>query len=93
MIVVGAPRKDGPDLGGMANAVPESGVAYVFERSSVGSWEERAVLRSLNPGQADSFGVAVDVADGFIVVGADGEDGPEEGVANIRTDSGAVYAF
>ncbi|MEL6338545.1 MAG: hypothetical protein AAFQ65_01420 [Myxococcota bacterium] len=93
VIVVGASEEDGPDPSGVADAVENSGAAYVFERNSAGTWVERALLRAVAFDESDRFGAAVAIADGVIVIGANDEDGADAGVANALERSGAAHAF
>ncbi|MEO1333641.1 MAG: hypothetical protein AAFV32_09010, partial [Myxococcota bacterium] len=77
VIVVGANGEDGPDASATADAVENSGAAYVFERNVDGVWQESALLRASNLGEDDLFGTAVAIADGVIVVGTRFENGPD----------------
>jgi hypothetical protein len=82
------------------NSAFGAGAAYVFERAAEG-WIERAYLKASNPGALDWFGASVKIANGAIVVGANGEDGSASGVSetsgdpmdDATTDSGAAYLF
>ncbi|MBW2257196.1 MAG: FG-GAP repeat protein, partial [Deltaproteobacteria bacterium] len=68
----------------------QSGSAFVFERSE-GVWSEVDKLGSgLSLGANDFFGVSVDISGIYAIVGANGDDGPDDGTAN---GSGAAYVF
>lgn len=83
IIVVGAMRTDGP-------AIPDIGVAYVFEQGDNGtpenpaddSWTQKARLVANDADYRDAFGSAVAVHRHSIAVGA-----PSDG------DAGGVYVF
>lgn len=59
--LIGAPGADG--------TAPDTGAAYVF-RSSGGTWTQQQKLSPSPPSPDQSFGWAVDVKDGYAVVGA-----------------------
>lgn len=64
---------------------PGQGSIYLFERVG-GSWKESGKLRA-SDGQADDmFGMAIEVSDDWLVVGA-------TGAAGATSDSGAAYLF
>ena len=67
----------------------DSGAVYVFVRQ--GSWQQQAYVKASNTGQGDAFGMSVALsANGDVLaVGAPFEDG----MANDRFDSGAVYVY
>ncbi len=78
-IVVGAPdHKVG------TNSL--AGAVYVFS-DATGSWEQTIELNASDPAGGDSFGTAVAVADGTIVVGA-----PDHEVGT-NSQAGAAYVF
>ena len=78
-IVVGAPgHADGADT--------QAGAAYVFSDAS-GSWQQTAELTAGDGATGDTFGAAVAVADGTIVVGAPGH------AVGASTQAGAAYVF
>ena len=79
VVVVGARRDD--DNGG------NSGSAYVF-RWNGSSWVEQAKLTASDGACNDYFGVAVDVDEDTIVLGAHGNDDPEVGYS-----TGSAYVF
>ena len=75
--VVGAPLDDG----GGSN----SGAAYVFERSSDGTWSEVSKLLADDGAAGDTFGRSVAVSGERIIVGAetDGDNGEASGSAYV----------
>jgi|GEM_PF-2866222 len=93
-LVVGAHLEDsnatGIDGNGENNAAHDSGAAYVFHRSG-NTWTQDAYLKATNTEQNDYFGTSVAISgDGKkVAVGAPSEDG----AANSKDDSGAVYLF
>lgn len=101
LIVVGA-YSEGSDSTGINgdennNDASGSGAAYVFHYSP-GSWHQEAYLKASNTGASDSFGIAVDISDNTIVVGANLEDSDSSGVNGDESNddaegSGAVYVF
>jgi hypothetical protein len=100
-VVVGANQEDsnatGVDGDPSNNAAPDSGAAYVFERSGE-MWTQTAYLKASNTGSNDYFGIQVDISGDTIVVSAMLEDSDATGVNgdqsnNSKADSGAVYVF
>ena len=84
-VIVGAPVES------------NSGAAYVFTRGG-GVWSQQAYLKASNTGAGDSFGWALAVSGGTLVVGAFSEDSNARGVNgnqadNSAPDSGAAYVF
>lgn len=85
------------------NTVTESGSAYVFERNThTNRWSQTAVIKPELFEVADLFGQSISLGDGFLVVGATGEDSIATGIngnANDNTASvsgpsvGAAYLF
>jgi hypothetical protein len=101
VIVVGAIEEDS-GTGGVNgnqgdNSVTGAGAAYVFVRSG-GTWSQHSYLKASIPGVNDSFGNAVAVSGGTIVVGANFETSSATGVNGNEADgsasqSGAAYVF
>jgi hypothetical protein len=88
-IVVGAYTQNG--------GASESGAAYVFVRTGE-TWVEQAYLKASNFDNLDRFGLAVDIDDDTLVVGAFDEDSGATGVNGLQNDesageSGAAYVF
>lgn len=77
-VVVGSPSHDDPALA--------AGAAYVFERSSAGSWIEVARLQPSDSEAHQSFGGSVALAGDRLVVGAYNDDQSDR-------DAGAAYLF
>lgn len=103
-LVVGAYFEDSNATGANGNAADNSasnsGAAYVFRRSTAGTWAQEAYLKASNTGAQDFFGYGVGIsADGTTVaVGAPGEGSRATGVNGEQGDnsfqnSGAVYVF
>ena len=100
-VVVGAISEDSnaTGVGGNQadNSAPDSGAAYVFVRSGT-TWSQQAYLKASNTGSTDTFGNAVAIDGGKIIVGANYEDSSATGVDgdqgnNSQPDSGAAYVF
>lgn len=101
VIVVGAAQEGsstrGVDGDASLDDAPESGAAYVFERSS-GSWQQTAYLKASNAEAGDRFGLSVAVHGERIAVGAPFESSSARGVGGDPDNedaplSGAVYVF
>jgi hypothetical protein len=78
--IVGAPAADGQGT--------DRGEAYIYLKSQGGAdgWGEVKTLTAGDAGDADYFGIAVDISGDYAVVGAGGENG-------AGTDQGAAYVF
>ncbi len=90
-IVIGAYNESTNALG--EDTITGSGAAYVFEYDiNDGTWNQKQKLVASDRGEDDYFGSSVGVSDGFVVVGAYGED---EDVNNENTlsSAGAAYCF
>ena len=83
-VVVGAEEEDG----GPGNPLPETGAAYIFERSL--GWTETAKLTASDAQAADHFGWSVTISGDYLAVGAIGEDG---GPGDPLPLAGTVYVF
>ena len=83
-VVVGAYGND--------DAGPDSGSAYVFQRSGT-AWSEQAKLTAGNAAEGDLFGRSVSVGGDIAVVGAVGEDvaGPDSGSAYVFRRNGTAW--
>ncbi len=88
-IVVGA-------IGHADGSNVDQGVAYVFEQNGDGTWAQQSELTASDGAQDDSFGTAVAVSGGTVVVGApchpgsaSGSCGP--GAAYVFTQSGGTW--
>ncbi|HEY4055217.1 MAG TPA: hypothetical protein VGM39_01370 [Kofleriaceae bacterium] len=97
-VIAGAPGEDGAGRGTNSpqdEDGPESGAAYIFERTS--AWTQIAFVKTLTSDPSDQVGVAVSMSgDGsHAVIGAIGETGSSsgrDGVAdNSLNNAGAVY--
>ena len=103
-LVVGAPFEDSNAVGingdETNNSTSDSGAAYVFVRSTTGTWSQQAYIKASNTGVDDAFGAEVSVSgDGnTLVVGARFEDSNAMGINGDQTDdsasnAGAAYVF
>jgi len=103
-MVVGAFAEDSnaTGIGGSQanNSAADSGAAYVFVRSGIGTWAQQAYVKASNTGAGDSFGSSVALsADGnTLAVGAYFEDGNATGIGGNQADNtaagaGAVYVL
>lgn len=100
-VVVGAFREasnaTGVDGDQTNNSAPQSGAAYVFQRTGT-TWEQHAYLKASNTNTGDIFGFTVGISDGTIVVGARIEASNATGVNgdefnNLESTAGAAYVF
>jgi hypothetical protein len=73
-IVIGAQRDD--------DTFADSGSAYIFKRESTG-WTQQAKLVASDSAASDRFGSAVDINDGYVIVGA----------SEKNDAAGAAYIF
>ena len=80
--VIGAYFDDGDDDGS------SSGSAYVFEKNSTGHWTQKQKLLASDGAAFDNFGGSVSVYNNTAVIGADFDDGDDDGPA-----SGSAYVF
>jgi hypothetical protein len=62
--IVGAPLEDG----GNGNPVSNAGAAYIFERSSSGTWSQKAILHASDMTDSASFGIEVAISGSYAVV-------------------------
>lgn len=76
--IIGAERADNPS---------NSGSAYIFERNTGGAnnWGEVKILTASDAASFDNFGSGVGISGDSVVVGADGNDDPN--------NSGSAYIF
>lgn len=74
------------------------GAVYVFKKTS-GNWQQQAYLKAPNSDDNDYFGMALDIFEDRIVVGAEGEDSDLTTTKGLftdnanKTDSGSAYIF
>lgn len=89
----------GGDITGPGGSLPsDAGAAYVFVRSSSGTWSEQAILRTTSPSSSPWFGHVVGVSGDVIVVGDPFDSGPGVGVNPLPGGpdndlSGAAFVF
>jgi hypothetical protein len=85
-IVVGA---NGDDERGV-----DAGAAYVFERDASGAWIQKQKLLPPQLRDGDFFGWSVAIDDGFLVVGAPGDDRDNNGTPSATAaNRGAAYVY
>jgi hypothetical protein len=79
-IIIGAPGED--------DGVFSAGAAYIYYRHSGGNdqWGEVKKITANDAATKDNFGAAVGITDGFVIVGAFGED-------SMADDAGAAYIY
>lgn len=91
-LVVGAASEDSSaaGVGGTPDDLAGEGAAYLFTRTGT-SWAQTNYIKATNPGAGDGFAVSVALSgDGnTLVVGATGEDDPDDSV----NGAGAVYVY
>ncbi len=99
-LAVGVPLEDS-DAIGVGGAMDNdnrlnSGAVMIFTRSGQ-SWQFDTFIKASNPGANDQFGVAVDLDNGVLVVGAYRESSSARGVNGLDNDdansAGAAYIF
>jgi hypothetical protein len=83
-----------------SNAATDTGAAYVFRRTTRGTWTQDAYIKASNGDNQDQFGRSLALsADGLsLAISAFFEDSAARGVggdetSNATADSGAVYVF
>lgn len=78
--------------GGVGDPLPESGAAYIFQRTGteLTDWNQVAILHASDAQADDWFGQFVEIDGDNAVVTAGREDG---GASNFPLESGAVYVF
>jgi hypothetical protein len=103
LLVVGATREASAarGIGGddTNDGAPGSGAAYVFRRSTEGTWAQEVYLKASNGEAGDGFGYLTLSADGStLAVAALGEDSGATTINGDQTDNGsedaaALYVF
>ena len=88
--IVGAHENAYDTSGG--NYLETSGAAYIFERDSLGSWNEVQKIVASDRAEDDYFGFGVAISGTYAVVGAWGEDEGTIG-SNPVTNAGSSYIF
>jgi hypothetical protein len=99
-LAVGALLEDGNGSGvnpDENNGNPDTGAAYVFERSG-SDWNHQAYVKASNPDGSDQFGHVVALDVDTLVVTSIGEDSNGTGINpdgsnNDAPDAGAAYVF
>lgn len=88
--VIGAVKDAGDPNGGPA--ITNAGSAYLFERDSLGNWNQVQKIVATDRGIDDFFGSAVSIQDNIAVVGAIQDDENELGQDSIL-DAGSAFIF
>jgi hypothetical protein len=98
-LAVGAGMEDGSFTStvGSPNALAQdAGAVYIFTRSGT-NWTQQKYLKAFNAARGDSFGDAIALHNGTLVVGAASEDGSITSTAGspnaVGDDNGAVYVY
>ncbi len=97
-LVVGASEEDSGESGVNGNEAddskPESGAAYVFQRTGT-TWAQEAYLKAINPDVNDRFGDSVAISGQTVVVGSQYEQSSasDNHNDNSLTSAGAAYVF
>jgi len=100
VLVVCATGEDGVSTGvngSQENGVPNSGAAYVFERSA-STWVQSAYLKASTTDTSDELGISVAIRGTTLVVGSQDESSAATGVNGDESDdsmlqAGAVFVF
>lgn len=87
-LIIGAPFEDSKSASQTDNSATSAGAAYVYQRVA-NTWVFQAYLKASNREAFDLFGQSVAIDGNTAVVGAYGEDGPN----NNASASGAAYVF
>ena len=88
--VVGAAYEDDDVLG--ADSLNNSGSAYVFERDSLGIWNEVQKIVASDREALDNFGYSVDISGNYLIATAVWED-EDENFTNTVNKAGSAYIF
>lgn len=93
VIAVGALGEDGGGTGVdgdmLSNSVTNSGAVYIFRRH-LGTWNQRAYLKSSNSTENDQFGSAVALSGDVLVAGATNEKSAATGINGNQYDFGSL---
>jgi len=88
--IIGARLEDEDSAGG--NTLNFAGSAYLFERDSVGNWNEVQKIVASDRGVGDQFGSSVSITGNYAAVGVALEDEDSAG-GNTLNDAGSAYLF
>lgn len=88
--IVGAYNEDEDASGG--NTITNAGSAYIFERTSEGSWQQKAKLVASDRSAGDFFGISVSISGNYAIVGSqqDVDDGSGN---NTLTVAGSAFIY
>jgi hypothetical protein len=97
-LAVGAPGEGSSATGVNGNqtdnSATKSGAVYIFTYDSNSGWSQQAYIKASNTDAGDQFGSSVSLSGDTLIVGAIGEDGSSEDLAdNLKLQSGAAYVF
>lgn len=97
LLVVGANNEDGDGSDPADDSLLLTGGAFVFAREGE-TWSFDQYLKASNPRFGDLFGESVAIDDGWLAVGAIGEESQATGIDgnendDTMNDAGAVYVF
>lgn len=74
------------------NTYLHAGTFYIFERDTVGVWQEKQKILALDTGAGDHFGYKIAISNNYIIVGSP-IDGEDENGNNTLNASGSAYIF
>ena len=88
--IIGANIEDEDAIGG--GTMFDAGSAYVFERDSIGNWDQMQKIVASDRDPEDQFGYSVSISSDYAIVGAPFEDEDTKGADSIRS-TGSAYLF
>jgi hypothetical protein len=74
------------------NTMSYSGAAYIYERSTVGTWNLAQKVVATDRAVGDQFGISVSISGDYAIIGASYHDNDVNG-ANYLQNAGSVYFF
>ncbi|MBN8701503.1 MAG: T9SS type A sorting domain-containing protein [Bacteroidetes bacterium] len=89
-LIVGSPADATDALG--QNVKSNAGAVFLFQRDSLGVWQQQQKLVAQDRDTTDMFGYSVSIHNDVVVVGAYREDEDANG-QNTKKESGSVYVF
>ncbi|MFC1731133.1 T9SS type A sorting domain-containing protein, partial [candidate division KSB1 bacterium] len=88
--IVGAPYHEFDTSGG--NYMLAAGAAYIFERDTLGNWNQVQKIVADDRAAMDGFGCSVSISGNYAIVGALYEDEDVSGI-NTKESAGSAYIF
>ena len=88
--IIGAIRNDEDALG--LNFIHWAGAAYIFEKDSIGSWNEVQKVVASDRNYSDELGYSVSISNDYAFVGA-WEDFEDTAGINPLSEAGSVYIY